>query len=243
MSPPEIPTQRNLDGALAAAREAFGTPALILFASYIGFGSLVRDNGFALWLGLTSTVTAWALPGQIALVELFSAGASLLTITLAVALTNLRLMPMTIVLMPWLRSPGRPRWHYFLAAHLIAVTGWAAALQRCPQLPEGQRLPYLTGFSSVLWVASMAGTAIGYAAAGSVPVELGLGLVFLNPVYFLLLFISDLRLRIRALSLAYGALLGPPLYLWNPDWSLVVAGVVGGIGAMVTDRLLRGAHG
>lgn len=239
-SPEEPPADANPRNGI---RDALGTPALILFASYIGFGSLVRDSGLAFWLGLASTATAWALPGQVALVELYSTGASLLTIGIAVALTNLRLMPMSVVLMPWLRSPGRPRWHFYLAAPLIAITGWAAAMQHCPQLPPGRRLPYFVSFSLVLWSASLCGTALGYTMAGSVPVEIGLGLVFLSPIYFLLMFIADLRLRARVLALAFGALLGPPLYLWNPEWSLVVAGVAGGCMAMLLDRLWGRADG
>jgi len=239
------PAERGLWRLLArdGVRDAAGTPALILFASYIGFGSLVHDNQLSIWMGLASTVSAWALPGQVALVELFSAGASILTIGIAVGLTNLRLMPMTVVLMPWLRSPGRPRWHYFLAAHLVAVTGWAAAMQHCPNLPAERRLPYFVTFSVVLWVASMFGTLLGYTMAGRVPIEVGLGLVFLNPVYFLLIFIADLRIRARALALLLGAILGPPLYLWNPEWSLVVAGVAGGVAAMVIDRLWQRVDG
>ena len=58
----------------SAAKEAAGMPALVLGASYIGFGSLVRESGIGLGLGLFSTLSAWALPGQVALIELYGVG-------------------------------------------------------------------------------------------------------------------------------------------------------------------------
>src|SRR5690606_28101641 len=116
---------------------------------FLGFGSLCRESGFSIWLGLASTATGWALPGQIALVELYGIGASLAVLLLAVGLTNARLLPMTVVLMPLLRAPGTPRWHYFLTAHFVAVTAWTHAMQRFPAMPPAQRLPYYMGFSMV----------------------------------------------------------------------------------------------
>ena len=73
-----------------AAREAFGTPAIVLGASFVGFGSLVRVSGLTAGHGLFSTVTSWALPGQIALVELYAAGVSMVSLAAAVTLNNVR---------------------------------------------------------------------------------------------------------------------------------------------------------
>jgi hypothetical protein len=39
------------------ARRAFGVPAVVLGASFIGFGALVRQAGMTLWHGLFSTAT------------------------------------------------------------------------------------------------------------------------------------------------------------------------------------------
>ncbi len=225
----------------SGARESVGVPMLVLCGSYLGFGALVRETGLAIWHGLFSTLTSWALPGQVALVELYAVGAPLLIIASAVALTNARLLPMTMTLMPIIRGPRAPRWSYYLAAHVIAVTGWAAAMRNCPSLPPEQRLPYFAGFSGTLWVSTMGATAIGFALADAVPAYVTLGLVFLNPIYFMLVFASDLRQRSRMLALLLGALIGPPLYLWSPDWSLVVAGVTAGTLAFAVTRPRRGA--
>jgi len=225
--------------ALAAGlRAAIGVPALVLAASYLGFGSLVRSSGMALPHGLASTVSGWALPGQVALVELFAAGTSVIAIAVAVGLTNARLMPMTIALMPWLRAPGRPRWHYFAAAHLVAVTGWVHALRHCPSLPPADRLPYFVGFSLVLWSASLSATAAGFVLAGMVPAEVSLGLVFLNPIYFMLVLGADAQTagRARAWALALGAVTGPAFHRIDPDWGLLATGAVAGTAAFLADR-------
>ncbi len=219
-----------------AAREAFGTPAIVLGASFVGFGSLVRVSGLSAGHGLFSTVTSWALPGQIALVELYAAGASLVSLAAAVALTNVRLMPMVAALMPQLARPGLPRWKLYAAAHLVAVTGWVAAMRRAPSLPPDQRLSYLIGFSGTLWVTTMVCTLAGFLLADAVPPYVTLGLVFLNPIYFMLVLSADLKNRRRMLALVFGVVCGPLFHLASPDWGLLITGLVAGSLAFVAGR-------
>jgi predicted branched-subunit amino acid permease len=215
---------------------------MVLGASYIGFGSLCRESRLGIAEALTSTATAWALPGQVAMVELFAVGTNVLLIALAVALANARLLPMAVTLLPFLWAPGTPRWRYFLFAHFIAVTGWAQGMQRCPLLPAAQRLPYFAGFATTLWAASLACTAIGFAAANALPGPIGLGLLFLTPVYFALVFLADLRLRLRALALLCGAIIGPPLFLLSAQWGLLLAGLAAGTTAFLADHWLSKRH-
>jgi len=215
-------------------------PVLVLTASFLGFGALVKESGLALWHGVFSTATAWALPGQIALIELHAVGAPLLAIVAAVALTNARLLPMVVTLMPYLADPRRPRWQYYLVANWVAVTGWAAALRNCPGMVVEERLPYFLGYSLLLWPATMVGTAVGFQLAGAVPVAVSLGLVFLNPIYFMLVFAADLSSRPRTAALVLGALIGPPLFLLSPDWSLLLTGLIAGTLAFF---LMRGGKG
>lgn len=225
-----------------AARDALGMPSVVLGASYIGFGSLVRESGLSVWLGLFSTLSGWALPGQIALVELYSVGASLIAISVAVGMTNARLMPMVITLMPLLRDRAVPRWRYYLYSHLVAVTAWAVAMRRCPELPAAERLPYFLGFALTLWAVTLVATAVGFFLAGWVPEPVKLGLVFLNPIYFMLVFASDVRLRARVIALLLGAVLGPSIHRVAPDWSLLLSGLIGGTLAWGLDRWLRSRH-
>ncbi len=212
----------------AGAWRSFGVPSIVLGSSFLGFGALVQQVGLSVWHALFSTATGWALPGQIALVELYAVGASVLLIALAVGLTNARLLPMTVTLIPLLRAPGVPRWQYYLISHFIAVTGWVAAMRDCPAMVVEQRLPYFAGFAGVLWSISMLATWAGFALAGSVPAYVTLGLVFINPIYFMLVICADVRARTRVLAAILGAIGGPALYLLVPDWSLLLAGVIAG---------------
>lgn len=223
----------------AALREAFGVPGLVLGASFLGFGSLVRESGLSLWQGLASSLGMWALPGQVAFVELYAAGASAFAIVLAVALTNARLMPMTVVLQPRLRTPGVAAWRYYVAAHFVAVTSWANSMQRLPEVPERHRMAWFAAFAGGLFLGSFAATAAGYALAGLVPKPVTLALVFLNPVYFMLIFITDLKHRAKALALVTGAVLGPLLHQVDADWGLLATGLIAGTAAFLADLAWR----
>ena len=228
-------------------REGLGVPGIVIFGSFLGFGSLVHASGIGLVAGLVSSATTWALPGQIAMVELYGIGASLFVNVMAVWLTNTRLMPMVITLMPHLSLGRRAGWRHYLAAHVIAITSWAVALRRCPELPPEERFGWFAGMAAALWVLSFAGTAIGFWLAGSLPAPVTLGLVFLNPCYFTLLFVADFGPRARVLALVAGGLLGPALHLVSPDWGLLVTGLVAGTAAFLLDRALPrrkgGGHG
>ena len=217
-------------------RDAVGVPVIVIAASFLGFGSLCRESGLGLWLGLASTATNWALPGQIAMVELYATGASLAVILLGVALTNARLLPMAIVLMPMLRAPGTPRWRYYLAAHFVAVTAWTFSLQRFPAMRPEDRLPYYTGMTLILWPATLLATAGGYFLASALPQYVTLGLVFLNPIYFMLIFVAEFRQPERVLALVLGAVLGPLLHLVEPDWGLLATGLIAGTAAFLLTR-------
>ena len=57
---------------------------------------------------------------------------------------------------------------------------------------------------------------------------MSLGLVFINPIYFMLALLGDLHSRARAAALVAGAVLGPTLHLLTPDWGLLLAGIAAG---------------
>jgi predicted branched-subunit amino acid permease len=95
-------------------------------------------------------------------------------------------------------------------------------------MPVAQRLPYFMGFAGTLWGVSLVTTGFGFALAGAVPLPVTLGLVFINPIYFMLMTAADVRSRARVLAAVLGAAGGPALYLLTPDWSLLLAGVGAG---------------
>lgn len=223
----------------AGARAAIGAPALVLGASYVGFGAFVHQSGLNFFQGVASSITGWALPGQIALIEIFAAGGSLLAAAVAVGLANARLMPMVVTLLPILRegeTAAKPRLIHYLSAHFIALTGWAVAMQRCPDMAPGQRLPFFLGFTLVIWFSTLFCTALGFFLVDLLPPTVTLGLVFLNPLYFMLLFTVDIVRRDRRWALLIGVVLGPLLHVITPEWGLLITGLGGGTLAFLINQ-------
>lgn len=224
------------------AREAIGVPGAVLMAGYVGYGAFAADSQFTWWAAVLSTMVVWALPGQLVLLEMSSFGAPAFAIVTAVMLTATRFLPMTVSLLPILRAPRQHPALHFVAAHLLAMTGWAVAMRRAPELPVEQRLPYFLGFTMTCWGLSMLATAAGFLTAGALNPLLKIGFVFLNPVYFMIVLAGDIRGRMMALSLAAGAILGPLAYLYTPQWSVLLSGLVGGTAAFVLHRMLKARH-
>ena len=240
MSDPLNPKYATVRAAFwGGVREAIGVPMLIMGASFLGFGSMVKDINWSVWHALLSTLSTWALPGQIAMAEMASTGAPLIAIVLAVGFINARLLPMVATLLPHVRHPNIPRWVYYALAMIIAATSWVGTMRRLPDLRQDQKMPFLLGYGLLLYTGSPIFTVIGYELAGTVPLPVTLTLVFINPMYFMLLFLQDLRDPGRVMALIFGAILGPLTFMLTPDWTLVITGLVGGTLAWSIDRKIK----
>jgi len=143
---------------------------------------------------------------------------------------------MTVALLPTLRSGDRPPWRIYAAVHLLAMTGWAASMRRCPDLPQAERLPWFVGFAFTNWVCCLVATAGGYALAHSMPPLVRQGLVFVGPLYFVLILTGETRSRHGIAALACGAVAGPLIYTVAPEWSVLLGGLVGGTVAFLALR-------
>jgi predicted branched-subunit amino acid permease len=225
------------DAFREGAREAAGVPAAVLVAGFLGFGALAAAHQIPLAIAVASTVLIWALPGQIILVEMHALGAPLVATLLAVMLSSARFLPMTVMLMPEMRDPRHRPWKYYLAAQLLSLSGWTMAVARFPQIERAQRLAWFIGFTLVLITASALSTAAGYLGADRLAPEAKLALVFMVPVYYLLILTGAVRERVAALGLACGAIAGPLAYLATPQWSVLLGGLAGGTAAWL---LIRG---
>jgi predicted branched-subunit amino acid permease len=231
---PKYPTVRAAfwGGVLEAGR----VPMMIMGASFIGFGSMIHDMDWSIWQALYSTLSTWALPGQIAMAEMAARGAPLMAIILAVGFINARLLPMVASLLPQVRRPGLPGWAYYGVAMLIAATSWVGTMRRLPDLLPEQRFPFLMGYGLLLYCGSPLFTVAGYMLAGNVPHPVTLALVYLNPLYFMVLFLVDLRSRTKIAAIVIGTILGPATFLFTPDWSLIMTGLIGGTAAWALGR-------
>ena len=232
------PTRKVIRRALA---DACSFPWLVLLASMTGFGSLARDGGFGLDLALVSTLGIWGLPGQVALVELYSGGAELAAVIMASSLANARFLPMAVVLMPRLRQGLRAGLRrsvaVFALAQLMTVNTWAAAMRTSQEFQGADLRLYYLVFSAVCLSAACLGTAVGYFAVGVLPWPVTMGLIFINPLFFAVLF-AGFKGRPVVISMVSGALLGPLFHLLEPDYGILMTGVVAGTLAFGLSRLL-----
>jgi len=214
-------------------------PAGVLAASYIGFGAMAGAGGIPIGVVIASTIAMWALPGQLVMVDMWQIGAPVIAIVLAVTLSNARFLPMTLTLMPVLRDRSHPPWYYYLAAHGLSMTVWTISMRRCLEMPAAERLPYFTGLAAACIAVSAGASAVGYLLAGSIPPLIQIGLVFLTPVYFFVLLVGEARSRLAAIALACGGLAGPLFYVLTPQWSVLVAGFIGGTAAFLLHKALE----
>jgi predicted branched-subunit amino acid permease len=203
-------------------------PALILAATGAGFGALAHDAGIAFGPTAFVSVILYATPAQVVLVDQLARGASLLGGAFAVSLTAIRLLPMMVSLMPYLRGPAVPRWQYVLAAHFIAITGWTEAFRRLPLLPVHLRMPHFLGLGTALMLVLLLGTMIGYALAGVVPVLLTAALLFMTPLYFFMSLTLNAKTLTDQAAMAFGCAIGPIFVVAAPGFDLLLSGLVGG---------------
>lgn len=200
----------------------------MLVAGYAAFGALAAASDIPFGIAVASTAVLWALPAQIVLVEMHSLAAPVLATLVAVTLSSARFLPMTLMLMPEMRDPRHRGWKYYVAAQLLSLSGWTMAVARFPDIPRAQRLAWFYGFTLVLMSVSAASAAAGYLGADRLPPLARLALVFMVPMYYLLILSGSVRERAAAFGLACGAVAGPLAYLVTPEWSVPLAGVAGG---------------
>jgi predicted branched-subunit amino acid permease len=227
---------RAAAGFLKAFRDPPAAPAAVLCLSFIGFGVLCHGLKLGLAPALYTTVFVFALPAQVVLVDGISRGLSIWAIAFAVAFTGVRLLPMTVAIMPHLRAGRGPRWLDYAAAHFVAVTMWIESMRRIPWLPRGMRMPFFTGLAVILVGVSVIGTIAGYIIAERIPPLGAAGLIFLTPAYFFLGLLGGARGRADYAPIALGLLLTPLFMYLVPSLDLVMTGLIGGSASFVLFR-------
>ncbi len=214
-------------------------PGLVLFTSSLGFGALARDLGFTFGHAVFIAGSVYALPTQVMLVDQLARGAALLSIAFAVTLTAVRLLPMTVSLMPFMRQeqPTRRGWAVrILLSHVIATSVWVESMRRLPKLPQHLRLPHMAGIGIAMMISTVSGSGVGYLVAGSVSPLIAAGLLFMNPIYFLFSLAASASRRMDWLAIAFGAVLGPALFKVVPGIDLMLTGLIGGTLAYLLSR-------
>jgi predicted branched-subunit amino acid permease len=209
-------------------KHAIGVPALGLGSSMFAFGVFLHSVGFDVYQSFVSTFFTFALPGQFVMAENILAGGTILNIFLAVLLTNARLYPMTVNLVPIIRHPNYSKWKYFIACHFIAVTAWFNMFAVHKTLKQENKFDYFFGLGGFLWFNSVVCTVLGYYFSSFVTKEILIGMVFLNPMYFLIMTIGNLVEKKLILAVVLAAILSPILYHIVPNWGVLISGVTAG---------------
>ena len=222
------------DAFWSGMRDASGAPAMVLFAGMVGFGAMGKTNGFDVWFTSFTSFFMFALPGQVVLLEMAITGSSVLAIALAVTLTSTRFITMTVTLFPQFHQKDRNRGLY-ASVHLLAMTAWAISMREFHSIEMKHRLSYFVGLGLLCWLISVPGTILGFYLAGMVPQAVTLGLVFINPLFFLLTF-TEVKPLINRIALSLGCIFGPIFFVIDRDTSLLSAGLVAGTLAYFIDR-------
>jgi predicted branched-subunit amino acid permease len=236
-SPPQRSAARWF---LAGMGAFFSLPALILMAAFVGFGGLAHASGVTLAQSVAMTGLIWALPSMVVLVGAIKAGTPLLATAIAVALSAVRLMPMTMALVPIVRDERTPKWLLYWFSHFVAVTAWVFGMTRLHALPRAGRAPYFVGFAMTLTVVNMGVTAVSWLVSTTLPPAAAAGLVLLTPLYFIVsLWRAAERAPTDRLALVIGMAVMPAAHALSPEFTLLITGFVGGTLAFVLGRWLE----
>jgi predicted branched-subunit amino acid permease len=207
-------------------------------ASFIGFGAFLRSVDFDLLTGLATVPLIWALPGQVVFIDSIHKGLGLAATSLAVSITAVRLMPLTVLVLAQTRVKGAARWPELIAAHFVAITLWLLSNLKIEKVPHRRRLPWLMGLGGTLCGSMVVFSTVGYFLADRLPLPLAASLVFFTPAFFLVSLLSGIRWRFEYAALVLGAIIAPLTYRIAPEFDLFIAGIAGGSLAYMVHGIL-----
>ena len=213
--------------------KSFDSPAIALGASFIAIGALLKNIGFNIQQSILSTVLTYALPGQLVMAESFFIGASLVNIFLAVWLVNARLYPMTVSLMPLLKETTQPRWKYYLSCHFLAVSSWLIMKDRIQVVDQKNRIDFWIGIGVGTWSTAIVATIVGYLLSDYLSKDMVIGFAIINPVYFACMMVGAMKSKSISTAVILGSILGPTLFLFSQEWSILIGGTLAGTIAFI----------
>ena len=204
------------------------SPAIPLAACFIALGALFKDAGLNIQQSVASSLFTYALPGQLVMAESIVLGTSIINIFLAVWLVNFRLYPMTVSLFPLLKHKSQPKWKYYLSCHFLAVSSWLIAKEGYRKIEKKHRIDFWIGIGTGTLATAVILTVIGYMSADFFNKDMLIGLAIVNPVYFFCMMIGAMKDLAISISVVLGTTLGPVIYLFSAEWSLLFAGLIAG---------------
>ena len=210
----EPPPTRYRDGARAVAPFAV---AVLGFG--VSFGLLARVGGWGWLAPIVMSATTFAGSAQFAAASIFGEGGTVAAAVAAALLLNARYAPIGVSVAPWLDGP---RWRRFLHAQLVVDESWAISARG-----EGRYDPrILVGAGLLLYVAWVAGTAVGAIGGQALgdPATLGLDAAF--PALFLALLAPQVRRRKPLFVALLGGTIALALTPFTPPGVPIIASSV-----------------
>ena len=213
--------------ARAGVIDALGLPTVVLTGGMLGFGTLCQSSGLDLFSALLATLAIWALPGQILLVDMYAAEASLWSIVIAVSVSGVRFLPMTVAVMPRMRAGLPHPALQLVVAQILSANSFLYVLASANRFDDHGRVVYYSAFASVCLSVAAAATVAGHIAASALPAAVALGFLFVN-MMFLTCMLAGLREGALLASVALGLIGGPIFHHLSPDHGLIIAGALAG---------------
>jgi len=140
---------------------------------------------------------------------------------------------MTVSLFPLLVHKSQPKWKYYLSCHFLAVSSWLIAKDSYKKINKKHRIDFWIGVGVGTWSTAILMTIVGYLSAEYLNKDMMVGLAIVNPVYFFCMMIGAMKNISISIAVIGGAILGPAIYLYTTEWSLLFAGLTAGSIAFV----------
>ncbi|MBL6622638.1 MAG: AzlC family ABC transporter permease [Alphaproteobacteria bacterium] len=227
----------RLQGVIEAAR----LPAFALGATMVGYGAIAREAGLDGWMTVAATIAVFGMPGQVAMITAVSVGAPFLVIFMAVAMANMRMLLIVITGSEMLKMHQQkiPFWLQLALFHIMAISTWVQMGYVRDRYSAPELLNFVLGFALTIAVFAVAGSALGYFAADVIPPDILRVMIFVTPVYLLLLLINA-RQPGNRLAVVAGGLFCPLLYPLFGSWAILLAGLAGGSVGLLLVKLWPG---
>jgi 4-azaleucine resistance transporter AzlC len=190
--------------------------AIAVFGFGVSFGLLARSAGMGWLAPLVMSATTFAGSSQFAAASVLHEGGTVGAAIAAAVLLNARYGPIGVSVAPSMEGGA---WSRFVRSQLIVDESWAVSAQA-----EGRfDVPKLVGAGLAIYVAWVAGTAIGVAFGTALGDPNALGLDAAFPALFLALLVPQLRSRTAALAAVLGGAIALALTPVAPPGVPIVA--------------------
>ena len=218
----------------------FGFPGIGMSAAMFGFGVFAGEAGLDLYLTVGSLIVLWSMPGMVIFVSLYTAGTPIFLLFTTVLLANMRqfflvLSGMTLMN---IHSHKIPFISKLFWAHLISPTGWAELIKIKNEFQEKDLLSFFRGLSLALITINTFTTIIGFKLYDILPTDIVSIPVFIMPLYITILMLRAVELYYR-IAVVSGGIIGPILYPYIGDWSIIIGGLVGGTLGLLINHLIQ----